>query len=194
MNVTSLINNKKKQFEVLIRPHLRDLYRRAYRLSLCQTKAEELVQDLLLKTYEMYIDSNKLNDLENIQGWFMKVLYNLYIDHCRRANNNPVEQSDNLTSENFDQVEALETGPMQSIQQKQMQRQISTALKSLNAEHKLLIVLHDMEGYSLPELSVKLDIPLGTLKSRLHRARQQMKKNLNFVEPFQDNIRLLVKG
>ena len=194
MNIISLLNNPGKRFEALIRPHLRTLYRRAYRLTLCEHDAEELVQELLLKLYEKHNEQGGIDKIENIQGWMMRILYHLYIDRWRRENRNPVLQSENMTSENLYSIASSEKGPLEEMTQLQIQQKIHHALQSLNAEQQLLIVMHDMEGHSLPELSKKLDIPLGTLKSRLHRARKQMKEILHLVEPFEQQIRLQVEA
>ena len=56
--------------------------------------------------------------------------------------------------------------------------QVQQALLQLNEDQRILIVLHDVEGYKLTEIQQMLDIPIGTLKSRLHRAREQLKKLL----------------
>jgi RNA polymerase sigma-70 factor (ECF subfamily) len=56
--------------------------------------------------------------------------------------------------------------------------QVQRALLQLNEDHRVLVVLHDVEGFKLTELQEMLDIPIGTLKSRLHRAREQLKKIL----------------
>ncbi len=194
MNITSLLKNPRKRFEAIIRPHLRALYRRAYRLTFCEHDAEELVQELLLKLYEKQSELGGIDKIENIQGWMMRILYHLYIDRWRRENHNPVLQPENITSENLYIIETSEKGPLEKISQLQTRQQIHHALQSLKAEQQLLIVMHDMEGHSLPELSKKLDIPLGTLKSRLHRARKQMKEILHCVEPFEQQIRLQVEA
>ncbi len=194
MNISSLLKTKKQRFEAHIRPHLRPLYRRAYRLTLCENDAEELVQELLLKLYEKHSKGNDIDKIENIQGWLMRMLYNLYIDQWRKEKRNPTKQPDNITSDNIYSLESSEKDPLQAISQHRIHKKIRIALNQLKPEQQLLIVMHDMEGHSLPELSVKLDIPLGTLKSRLHRTRQQMKENLQLVEPFDSFIRLQVEG
>ena len=189
MSIISLLQNPRKRFEAVVRPHLRALYKRAFRLTQSEHDAEELVQELLLKLYEKNED---LEGLENVEGWMMRVLYNLYVDRWRKDNRNPINQADNHENDILETLETSDRGPSQEIDRLKTQQQIHHALTTLNAEQQLLIVMHDMEGYSLPDLSIILDIPLGTLKSRLHRARQQMKKILQLMEPFEQKVRLLV--
>ncbi|MCW8929045.1 MAG: RNA polymerase sigma factor [Gammaproteobacteria bacterium] len=185
----SFLQKPEKRFESIVQPYLRDLFKRAYRLTQCQHDAEELVQDLLIKLFEK---RSEINRIENIEGWMMRSLYHLYIDRWRKESRNPVSQSENITSEALYTIECSELGPLQEVNRFKIHQQIHAALTSLNAEQQLLIVMHDMEGYSLPELANNLGIPLGTLKSRLHRARNNIKKKLKLVEPFEQKLRLQV--
>ncbi|MCP3849688.1 MAG: RNA polymerase sigma factor [Gammaproteobacteria bacterium] len=186
MSITPLRQNSKKNFEALVRPHLRVLYKRAYRLTLCQHDAEELVQEVLIK---LYTRRSEIGSIENLAGWMMRILYNLYIDLWRKESRSPIAQ---LDTDMLDTFETPARGPLQEVNHLGINNQIQSALILLNAEQKLLIVMHDMEGYTLPELSENLGIALGTLKSRLHRARNNMKKNIQMPEPFEQNNRLSV--
>lgn len=189
MSIILFLHNPAKQFEESVRPYLRALYKRAFRLTRCEHDAEELVQELLLKLFEK---RSEIKDIENVEGWMMRSLYHLYVDRWRKESRNPVTQPDNDSDEIINTLETSERGPLQEVHRLRIHKQIHMALTSLSADQQLLIVMHDMEGHTLPELSENLDIPLGTLKSRLHRARNHMKKILQLVEPFEQKIRLQV--
>ena len=166
---------KKKQsdpFETLLSPYLESLYRLAYRLSGQQSDAEDLVQDLLIKLYPRL---DELQKLEKLRPWLARSLYNLYIDKVRRQSRNPVQGGEDELQMALDQSHEPQHVPEMIVQQHQLQGRIQLALDTLNQDHRDLITLHDMEGYTLPELETILDTPLGTLKSRLHRARGKLK-------------------
>lgn len=173
---------KRKQtdpFEALLVPHMESLYRLAYRLSGQQSDAEDLVQDLLIKLYPRL---DELQELEKLRPWLARSLYNLYIDKVRRQNRNPVQGGEDELQVALDQIHEPQHIPEQLIQQHQLQGRIQAALECLNEDQRNLVALHDMEGYTLPELETILDTPLGTLKSRLHRARARL-KDILAMEP-----------
>lgn len=173
---------KKQQtdpFETLLVPHIESLYRLAYRLSGQQSDAEDLVQDLLIKLYPRL---EELQKLEKLRPWLARSLYNLYIDRVRRQTRNPVQGGEDELQLALDQVHEPQHIPEQLLQQHQLQGRIQLALELLNNDQRDLITLHDIEGYTLPELETVLDTPLGTLKSRLHRARAKLKVLLE-MEP-----------
>lgn len=187
MNVFAYFTRHKAQrFEAQIRPHLESLYRYASRLTGHSDDAEDLVQELLLSLYRKEIN---LDSLDNAGTWLLKSLYHQFIDFTRRQKRNPglpnAESPDDVISAIPDEQQQAE----QFAEQVAMQRQIQLALASLNPEQRTLVVLHDMEGFALSELVPIFDVPLGTLKSRLHRARQALREQL-FVEPFSDSERV----
>lgn len=171
--------DKAHRFEKQIRPHLDSLHRYASRLTGQPDDAEDLVQELLLSLYRKDIN---LDTLDNAATWLLKSLYHQFIDFTRKQKRNPglpnTESFEDLISALPDEHHQAE----QLAEQAALQRHIQVALTSLNPEQRALVVLHDMEGFALPELVPILDVPLGTLKSRLHRARQTLRENI-FMEP-----------
>lgn len=181
-----LTRSKAHRFERQILPYLDKLYRYASRLTGHADDAEDLVQELLLSLYRKDVD---LADLDNAGTWLLKSLYHQFIDFTRQQKRNPglpnkvdiQDQMHNLSDETA-RAEQL-------AEQTALQQQIRTALAGLNPEHRALVVLHDMEGFTLTELETILETPLGTLKSRLHRARQALREQL-FMEPFSESGRV----
>jgi RNA polymerase sigma-70 factor (ECF subfamily) len=80
-------------------------------------------------------------------------------------------------------------GPEEHAERSSWRERILAALEQLNPEQRAVIAMHDVEGYSLEELATILETPLGTLKSRLHRARQRMRSLLP-MEPFSGGERV----
>ena len=177
---------KSLRFEQQIHPHLPQLERYASRLTGHPQDAEDLVQELLLALYRKDIDLAKL---DNPATWLLKSLYHQFIDFTRRQQRNPSRPD---CDDSTGLLEALPDDTLRAenlAELKELQHALHRALASLNPEQKALVVLHDMEGYSLGELAQILDTPLGTLKSRLHRARQALRAQL-FMEPFADPERV----
>jgi len=167
-------SDTKPGFEELIAPHIERLYRLAYRFTANRHDAEDLVQELLVK---MYPRARELAKLEKPGPWLAKSLYHLFIDQSRRASHSPVSLIED-TSIEIDSATSTNAGPGEEFAREQTFSEIEQALLSLNINQRTLIAMHDMEGYTLVELASILDTPVGTLKSRLHRARASLRKQL----------------
>lgn len=162
-------------------PHMEHLYRLAYRFTGNQDDAEDLLQDLLAKCLAR---SEQLASIENPRAWLARVLHNLYIDQVRRQANWVAWTEENTT----DPMQAnsnLPTAPEVGLSFKQ----IKQALEQINPDQRTLLAMHDIEGYTLTEISEILATPVGTLKSRLNRARKKLKNFLS-EEPIEPNKRL----
>lgn len=161
-------------FEELLRPHLDHLYRLAYRFCQNQHDAEDLVQDLLVKLYPRH---SEIAGVEKLRPWLVTTLYRMFIDGTRRKVRSRLELIDDETSF-YDSVATADERPDQSLAREQLGTQMQAAFEQLSDEHRVLLTLHDIEGYRLVELEEMLDVPLGTLKSRMHRARARMRERL----------------
>ncbi|MFV1985381.1 MAG: RNA polymerase sigma factor [Thiohalomonadales bacterium] len=184
--------NSEERFSAAIRPHLQRLYQQAYRLTSNQDDAEDLVQDLLLRLYEKKVN---FNEVEKLSNWLLRSLYHQFIDNYRKKNRLPIDQKENQSNEIIDSLPNDQGLPHQVHEQNLTTRELQRSIKTLNPEQQAVISLHDIEGYSLTELSQILELPLGTLKSRLHRARHRLReqlllKNKDIVEPFLKNKRV----
>ena len=167
------------QFEQLLQPHLKQLYRLAYRFTGNRDDAEDLVQDLLLKLYPRM---QELQSIEKPGPWLARVLYRQYIDRIRRQQRSPVQLMDNEEAV-YETHSSSDAQPMEVVDNEFKNRQLQQALQQLNEDQRLAIMLHDVEGYSLQEIQQMLDVSQGTLKSRLSRARSKLRENLQKVEP-----------
>ena len=177
-NIFSIWQGRKDSeatFEALVAPHIDSLYRLGYRFSGTRHDAEDLVQELLVKLYPR---SQELGNIEKLGPWLSKSLYHLFIDQARRVNSSPVTLAEGLGIE-LEATACVNAGPDEYMSHQQRYAKLEKALFKLNFDQRTLIAMHDMEGYSLPELSTMLDTPLGTLKSRLHRARASLREQLS---------------
>ena len=139
---------------------------------LCQSTddAEELVQLLLTR---LFLKLDELEQVESLRPWLTRSLYNLYVDTYRKQQRMlSVISPEELTAD----VISYDKTPYENLELNQQQQFMLDALQLLNEDQRIVVTLHDAEGYTLIELSEILQAPLGTLKSRLHRARKLLRE------------------
>lgn len=167
------------QFEHLLKPHLNRLYQLAYRYLGDRDDAEDLVQDLLLKLYPRL---EEMQQIEKLGPWLSRVLYRLFIDQYRRDIRSPIDFTDEEDS--IYRIHASHDPlPEDIVNNMSTHELLTTALDELKEEYRVLILLHDVEGYNLQEIEEMTGITIGTLKSRLSRSRKKLRKIINAMEP-----------
>ena len=177
------------RFEMLMRPHFDALYAAARRLVASPTDAEDLVQEVCVKAYL------KMNDLEEMEyqgAWLKRVLYNLFIDAQRSLKRSPVDIA--AQTESLSDAELPAAGYMQPDEQvDRMMRvdRILDAMKLLGKEKCSLLALHDIEGVSLSELQALTGVPVGTIKSQLHRTRVKLGRLLDKEKSWTPSLSLV---
>lgn len=183
MNIQNPFKTRKKSFEALIQPHLTPMYYQAYRLLHNQADAEDLVHDFVLR---LYANNTKISNIENLRIWLYKGLYRQFLNHLRAKSRNPMGYLDDQESDEIETTYQHELSPEFLMHQDADINQANAALQTLPQHHHDIILMHDIEGFTLSEISNVLDCPVGTLKSRLHRARNSLKNHL-MMEPFTQN-------
>lgn len=180
LSILPFRTSKKRRFEALIQPHLEGMYRFAYRLSGQQQDAEDLVQDVVCKLYPKL---EELESVEQLRPWLNRVLYRHFIDQVRRKGrqgDRPLSELVEADSQAdwLDSLEADEAGPPLLLEQSRLGPVLDLAMASLDPDQRTLILLHDVDGWRQEDIAEILDIPLGTVKSRLHRIRAALRKKL----------------
>ncbi|NHA15508.1 RNA polymerase sigma factor [Thioalkalivibrio sp. XN279] len=181
-----------RAFKELLEPLIPVFYRNAFRWTTTQDRAEDLVQELLVRLYPRM---DELAGLDRVQPWALKVMYRIFVDQHRREMNSPVRSLDALPGNRNDPSESpLERcaadgpGPPELVERELTGERVATAWARLGEDQRVVVAMHDIEGYGLEELAVLLDVPVGTLKSRLHRARGRLRELLA-GEPFAAPVR-----
>ncbi len=167
-------------FELRVRPHLELLYRMAYRFTGQSADAEDLVQELLFRLYRRQRDLSHIDDL---QPWLIRSLHNLFVDRWRHSQRTPFGHLHPQPWEDLFEESGGSDTPEAEIRNAELRRKVLCALYEISEEHRAVLVLHHMEGRDLPELAQLLDLPIGTLKSRLFRARRSFRKALEEGNP-----------
>jgi len=169
---------KNEIFETEFHPHIRSMYNFAYRLTLDQDDAKDLVQDTYLKAYR-FIDSFQKGT--NAKAWLFRILKNSFINDYRKKSKEPskVDYQEVEAYYNSDDVDRQITPDLRVESLSNMiGDEISNALNALDVDFKTVIILCDLEGFKYEEMAKILDIPIGTVRSRLHRARMLLKEKL----------------
>lgn len=172
-----------ESFEALVAPHVEHLYRLAFRFTRNTAAAEDLVQDVLIKLFRI---QDQIAGLERPKPWMARVLYREYVDRWRRDRLAPINLSElepaGEESERGENIAEAEVDPSANPERdamgSQLREQLSAAIAALSEDHRTVILFHDVEGYTLEELSTVMSLPIGTLKSRVHRARARLRELL----------------
>lgn len=160
-------------------PHLDAMYNFAYRLTFDQDDAKDLVQDTYMKSYRFI---NSFQQGTNAKAWLYRILKNSFINDFRKKSKEP-SKVDYQEVENFynsDSVDESKTVDLRIDTVKDMiGDEVTNALNSLAVDFRTVIILCDLEGFTYEEMAKILDIPIGTVRSRLHRARNLLKEKLS---------------
>lgn len=163
-----------KEFMHLLSP----LYNFAYRLTLDEDDANDLVQDTFLKAYRFF---ESYEQGTNAKAWLFRILKNSFINDYRKKSKEPnkVDYQEVETYYNSEDVNEPITSDLRVDTVRDLiGDEVASALNSLDVDFRTIIVLCDIEGFSYEEMAKILDIPIGTVRSRLHRARTILKENL----------------
>jgi len=163
-------------FERLVRPHFDRLYRLAWRLTAHKAEAEDLFQELLIKAFGKL---DVLVEIDEPGSWLCRVMYNLFIDERRRFARRRLHTVEEGALAG-DGLAGLPGPDDPAYDQRQLEkvRHLDKALARLSDEHRIVVLLHDAEGYKLSEIQEITGTPVGTVKSRLHRARARLRELL----------------
>lgn len=160
-------------------PHINSMYNFAYRLTLDSDDAKDLLQDTYLKAYR-FIDSFQKGT--NAKAWLFRILKNSFINDYRKKSKEPskVDYQEVESYYNSEDVDRQITPDLRVEALKDMiGDEISNALNALDVDFRTVIILCDLEGFKYEEMAKILDIPIGTVRSRLHRARNLLKEKLS---------------
>ncbi len=171
-------NIQEKTFEQEFLPHIDALYNFAFHLTYDEEDAQDLVQETLLKAFR-FIDSYQKGT--NSKAWLFKILKNAFINDYRKQSKRP-NKVDFQDIVNFhDSEDSALSGSLdlrEEIFQDMIGDEVMIALNTLPVDFRTVILLCDVEGFTYEEMAKIIDIPIGTVRSRLHRARNLLKEKL----------------
>ncbi|MGH7613890.1 MAG: sigma-70 family RNA polymerase sigma factor [Gemmatimonadales bacterium] len=166
--------DKRASFEREALVHLDAMYRVALRLSGTPADAEDLVQDAMLRAYRSW---DRFTLGTNAKGWLLTILRNLFINEYRRRRRHP-ETVDLDTIEPFTVFEKVEEDPQGAFFDRIVDEEVLRAVDELPEVFREAVMLSDVEGLSYEEVAKVLEVPVGTVKSRLYRGRRMLQAKL----------------
>ena len=168
-----------ERFELEFLPHIEALNTFAFHLTYNEENAADLVQETYLKAFK-FID--KYEEGTNAKAWLFKILKNAYINDYRKKNKRPIQVD-------YEEVSGYHDGddaPLaryfdlrEELFDHMMGDEVTAAMNSLPEDFRTVILLCDIEDFSYEEISKIIDVPIGTVRSRLFRARNMLKEKLN---------------
>jgi len=173
-------NACRETFVQLAQQHLDGLYRTALRMTNDHAAAEDIVQEACLKAYANF---GRYQPDTNFKAWLFRILANLCIDHIRRNAAISMVPIDAVPAEGdgFQSCDRGTDNPEVQAMRSDTQQALIDALSSLAPEPRAVVILILIEGMSYDEVAESMDLPLGTIRSKLHRARRQLQEKLGLA-------------
>jgi RNA polymerase sigma-70 factor (ECF subfamily) len=161
-------------FEEQVLPHRDALYNYGLKLTKEESDAEDLVQETFLKAFRFY---DKFEQGTNIKAWLFMILKNTFINMYRKTSKQPTKVDYDDVQNFYDNIKPEEIKTEHTSDDafgKLMDDEITEAISDLQEDYRTVIILSDIEGYTYDEIAEFIDRPVGTVRSRLHRARKML--------------------
>lgn len=163
-------------WEDIVRTHSARVYRLAYRLTGNPHDAEDLMQEVFVRVFRSLSSYTP----GTFEGWLHRITTNLFLDSARRKQRIRFE---GLADDMAHRLPGSEPTPAQAFDDAHLDGDVQAALKALPPEYRAAVVLCDIEGLSYEEIAATLGIKLGTVRSRIHRGRAQLRAALEHRRP-----------
>ena len=167
-------------FEAAAMPFVDSLYSTAYRMARNAEDAEDLVQETYLKAFKYY---DKFQEGTNFKAWLFKILKNTFINSYRKKRQVPAQSDfadieDSLESRLSDEIRRRSPDPEHLALESVLDEDVQRALDELPDDYRMAVILADLEDFSYKEVAAILEIPVGTVMSRLYRGRKALEEAL----------------
>jgi RNA polymerase sigma-70 factor (ECF subfamily) len=158
----------------LVRNYTRKVFGLAYRFTGKAEEAEDLTQEIFVKVYQTL---HKYREADGAFGaWLMALARNHAIDHYRRGKQERTRRDEDPLL--LEKAQSHDEHPIAEIERDERARLVHRGLRALPPDLRLPLVLCDLQGLAYDEIATKLGVPLGTVKSRINRARVELAKRL----------------
>lgn len=180
-STVNMAEKDKRRFQRDALPLLDSLYGGALRMTRNPADAEDLVQETMLRAYRAF---DRFEEGTNLKAWLFRIMTNAYINTYRKRQREPQKVSTDEV-EDFDLYQELkshdpqyEQTPENIVLDNLVDSDIMEAIDDLPEQFRLAVVLSDVEGFTYAEMAEIMEVPMGTVMSRLHRGRKALQKRL----------------
>jgi RNA polymerase sigma-70 factor, ECF subfamily len=163
--------------------HLRQLQAKASQMTRNHTEAEDLVQETYARAFASF---HQFKPGTNLKAWLNRILTNTFISGCRKKQREPVLTLAGLEDWQLAQAQSHTAGGLRSAEELALDHMpdasVTDALRQLSDDFRIAVYLADVEGFGYREIAQIMRCPIGTVMSRLHRARGQLRELLEATE------------
>lgn len=171
--------NRSLDFSDVFREYQHPIYNYLLRMTQNKAVAEDLTQETFIRVHRSL---PTFRGEARLSTWIYRIATNVSLDHFKRSGNRLVAQAVSLDEIEFEGewvADRISTSPEKLADQSEMSECVQSFIHRLSPSYRAVLVLHDLQGLKNREIADVLDIPLSTVKIRLHRARNKLRESLN---------------
>ncbi|WP_202081283.1 RNA polymerase sigma factor SigW [Caldalkalibacillus salinus] len=166
-------------FRAIVERYKNKIYHLAYRMLGNHTEAEDVAQETFIRVYTKL---DRYNDDHKFSTWIYRIATNLCIDHLRKRKQHVQSLDQEVAGVEglalYSQVASTTDTPEEEVMTLELREEVQLAIDKLPPQYKTIIILRYLQDLSLQEISEVIDLPVTTIKTRIHRGREALKKQL----------------